>query len=779
MADANAASTTVTMDADQTVTAYFVATHVLTMAVDASGGGTVDPDVGTHTYDAGALVPVTAMPDAGYRFDHWTGGVDDANAASTTVTMDADKTVTAYFVATHVLTMAVDASGGGTVDPDVGTHTYDAGALVPVTAMPDAGYRFDHWTGGVDDANAASTTVTMDADKTVTAYFVATHVLTMAVDASGGGTVDPDVGPHTYDAGALVPVTATPDAGYRFDHWTGGVDDANAASTTVTMDADKTVTAYFAEIVAVFDSIAVTAPDAPTSVAQGADLTVSWAPNVAVDAPGQFGVWLVKGGVWSLAAVYDADNGSDYTRQVAANVPVGTDYQVYVYYRADSGAAWSVGGLAAGAVEVTASTSFSSIAVTAPDAPTSVAQGADLTVSWAPNVAVDAPGQFGVWLVKGGVWSLAAVYDADNGSDYTRQVAANVPVGTDYQVYVYYRADSGAAWSVGGLAAGAVEVTASTSFSSIAVTAPDAPTSVAQGADLTVSWAPNVAVDAPGQFGVWLVKGGVWSLAAVYDADNGSDYTRQVAANVPVGTDYQVYVYYRADSGAAWSVGGLAAGAVEVTASTSFSSIAVTAPDAPTSVAQGADLTVNWAPNVAVDAPGQFGVWLVKGGVWSLAAVYDADNGSDYTRQVAANVPVGTDYQVYVYYRADSGAAWSVGGLAAGAVEVTASTSFSSIAVTAPDAPTSVAQGADLTVNWAPNVAVDAPGQFGVWLVKGGVWSLAAVYDADNGSDYTRQVAANVPVGTDYQVYVYYRADSGAAWSVGGLAAGAVEVTAP
>ena len=219
VADANAASTTVTMDADQTVTAYFVATHVLTMAVDASGGGTVDPDVGTHTYDAGALVPVTAMPDAGYRFDHWDGDVADANAASTTVTMDADQTVTAYFVATHVLTMAVDASGGGTVDPDVGTHTYDAGALVPVTAMPDAGYRFDHWDGDVADANAASTTVTMDADQTVTAYFVATHVLTMAVDASGGGTVDPDVGTHTYDAGALVPVTAMPDAGYRFDHW--------------------------------------------------------------------------------------------------------------------------------------------------------------------------------------------------------------------------------------------------------------------------------------------------------------------------------------------------------------------------------------------------------------------------------------------------------------------------------------------------------------------------------------------------------------------------------
>ena len=104
---------------------------------------------------------------------------------------------------------------------------------------------------------------------------------------------------------------------------------------------------------------------------------------------------------------------------------------------------------------------------------------------------------------------------------------------------------------------------------------------------------------------------------------------------------------------------------------------------------------------------------------------------------------------------------------------------FSAIDVTAPSAPASVARGANLAVTWAPDVAVAAPAQFSVWLVKGGVWNQAGVYDADNSASYTRQVPVNVPVGSGYQVYVYYRASSGDAWSVGGLAAGAVEVTGP
>ena len=150
-------------------------TQVLTMAVSPSGGGTTSPPSGPTPIPRETSSSITATPSAGYVFDHWTGDVADANSASTTVTMDADKTVTAYFV-TKDLTMDVSPSGGGTTSPAVGIHHCVPGQVVAITATPSAGYVFDHWTGGVADANSASTTVTMDADKTVTANFVARGV---------------------------------------------------------------------------------------------------------------------------------------------------------------------------------------------------------------------------------------------------------------------------------------------------------------------------------------------------------------------------------------------------------------------------------------------------------------------------------------------------------------------------------------------------------------------------------------------------------------------------
>ena len=73
------------------------------------------------------------------------------------------------------------------------------------------------------------------------------YTLTMA--STAGGSVTPAVGAHPYAAGTVVNLTATPDADYYFVNWTGGGTDianANAATTTITMNADHTVTAHFA-----------------------------------------------------------------------------------------------------------------------------------------------------------------------------------------------------------------------------------------------------------------------------------------------------------------------------------------------------------------------------------------------------------------------------------------------------------------------------------------------------------------------------------------------------
>ncbi|HXW16835.1 MAG TPA: choice-of-anchor D domain-containing protein [Candidatus Acidoferrales bacterium] len=87
--------------------------------------------------------------------------------------------------AQYLLTTAANPAGGGTVSPATGEQT--ASAIVPVTAMPNAGYIFSSWTGPVASPNSASTTVTMNAAESVTANFVS--ALSVSTSSINFGTL--------------------------------------------------------------------------------------------------------------------------------------------------------------------------------------------------------------------------------------------------------------------------------------------------------------------------------------------------------------------------------------------------------------------------------------------------------------------------------------------------------------------------------------------------------------------------------------------------------------
>jgi hypothetical protein len=171
------------MNYHYTITANF-AQAILTMA--ANGGVIISPAVGTHAYDFDSVVPITATNTTNWDFINWIGAVWDVNAASTNVTMDADKTVTANCNRTHSdLTIAV--SGSGTVSP-TGTNNYDVNTPVTITANPASGYRFVNWTGDVGtiaNVNASTTTITMSGDYSITANFVVDN--SSGGDGGGGG----------------------------------------------------------------------------------------------------------------------------------------------------------------------------------------------------------------------------------------------------------------------------------------------------------------------------------------------------------------------------------------------------------------------------------------------------------------------------------------------------------------------------------------------------------------------------------------------------------------
>ena len=80
------------------------------------------------------------------------------------------RSVTAHFTqVTHELTIGID--GSGSTSPSAGTRTYAEGIVVSIKATPDDGWQFVSWSGDVTDANSANTTITINADKTVTAHF--------------------------------------------------------------------------------------------------------------------------------------------------------------------------------------------------------------------------------------------------------------------------------------------------------------------------------------------------------------------------------------------------------------------------------------------------------------------------------------------------------------------------------------------------------------------------------------------------------------------------------
>jgi hypothetical protein len=215
-------------------------------------GGVITPGVGTFTYGEGTVVNLVATPDDGYRFVEWTGNVSsiaDVYAAETNITINGDYFITANFAWQYYL--SINSTAGGSVDePGEGVFPCDEGSVVTLVATPDAGYRFVNWTGNVAtiaNVTAASTTITMNGDYSITAEFAWQYYLSVNSTA-GGNVTTPGEGVFPCDEGSVVDLVAEAEESYHFVQWTGNVStiaNVSAASTTITMNGDYSITANF------------------------------------------------------------------------------------------------------------------------------------------------------------------------------------------------------------------------------------------------------------------------------------------------------------------------------------------------------------------------------------------------------------------------------------------------------------------------------------------------------------------------------------------------------
>ncbi len=228
---------TVIMNANKNITANF-AINTYTLTVTATNG-TVTKNPNLAVYEINTTVQLTAVPATGYHFTGWSGDLTGSTNPAT-VTMDANKNITANF-AINTYTLTVNATNG-TVTKNPNQATYDSNTTVQLTAIPATGYHFTSWSGDLTGStNPAS--VTMDVNKTITANF-AINTYTLTVTATNG-TVTKNPDQATYDSAAVVQLIATPATGYHFTSWSGDLTGSTNPA-TVTMNANKTITANFA-----------------------------------------------------------------------------------------------------------------------------------------------------------------------------------------------------------------------------------------------------------------------------------------------------------------------------------------------------------------------------------------------------------------------------------------------------------------------------------------------------------------------------------------------------
>ena len=175
-----------------------IAPAAVTLSLASSGGGSVpSPGSGTFTFDWGAAVTLTAVPDAGFRFVSWSGDagtIADINAANTSIGVYDNFSVTANFEAAAAVTPSP------TAPPAVPTATVSS-APTP-TPTPTS-------TATASPTRTATATATSTPTYTPTRTATVTATGTPTFTASATRTATPSVTP-TRTATPTTTATNTP-----------------------------------------------------------------------------------------------------------------------------------------------------------------------------------------------------------------------------------------------------------------------------------------------------------------------------------------------------------------------------------------------------------------------------------------------------------------------------------------------------------------------------------------------------------------------------------------
>jgi hypothetical protein len=227
------------------------------LTVTNDGNGTTSPSGTSSNLVVGRVVTISAEPyvsnAVAYTFDQWmpSAGIADPRARSTSVAVDNNKTITAFFRRLWHLTV-IDPAGPGS-----GRYTTNmvSGALIVigvpgtmVSTTTNFRYRCTGWTDG-------SGAIPLSGWKSDFVFFAMTNCsirwtwvrqYPVTIVSGPGGTTSPVPGARWEDEGSDVTVTAVAAAGYRFVSWTTGTNVTTVTSQILTVNAPVTAVAVFA-----------------------------------------------------------------------------------------------------------------------------------------------------------------------------------------------------------------------------------------------------------------------------------------------------------------------------------------------------------------------------------------------------------------------------------------------------------------------------------------------------------------------------------------------------
>jgi hypothetical protein len=271
----------------------------LTVNVSPAAAGTVAKSPDQASYANGASVQLTASPGTGWSFSAWSGAVT-GSTNPVNVVMDADQTATATFVDAGSPTVTLSTPNGGE-SLGIGVHhavTWTAADNDSVNAVDlelsrnGAAGPFEPVATGLANTGTfdwlVTPPITSQALIRVTAHDAAGHAtqdvsnavfsitgrtLTVNVSPAGAGTVAKSPNQAGYADGASVQLTASPGTGWSFSAWSGAVT-GSTNPVDVVMDADKTVTATFADVAP--PTVALKTPNGGENLGLGLHYSITW-----------------------------------------------------------------------------------------------------------------------------------------------------------------------------------------------------------------------------------------------------------------------------------------------------------------------------------------------------------------------------------------------------------------------------------------------------------------------------------------------------------------------